>query len=347
MSTPFVSVIILNHNGRDYLGPCLSSVLNSAYEEFEVILVDNGSVDGSLEYIRRYFPEHKRLKVIPLDRNHGFAQGNNIGYQYADRRTKYLICLNNDTEAEPDWIQEIVRKMEQDPLIGAAQPKIRLMSDRAKIDAVGGIMDYYGRTFSLGNRETDRGQYDAVEEIFYASGAAIALKKEVLEEVGLFDPSYFTYYEDTDLCWRIRLAGYNIVLVSTATVYHWGGATTERKGNGDAIMAAQFRIFHPCKNHLMTMLKNYSCINIIRYALPFSFRILGVALLRVIEGKTTEGFAYIRALWWVLTNSGTTMKKRRQIQKEIRKVRDREVMKTMKPPSDKKRSAAPTGWLPS
>lgn len=329
MNMPFVSVIILNHDGRDYLKPCLSSVLNSTYDEFEVILADNDSVDGSIEYVRHHFSQAVKLKVVALNKNYGFAVGNNMGYQKVDPKSKYVIFLNNDTQVERDWMQEIIKKMENDPLIGAAQPKIRLMSDRNKIDAAGCTIDYYGRPFRLGNGETDQGQYDSISEIFFALGAAIALRKEVIEKVGLFDSSFFAYYEETDLCWRIWLVGYKVVLVPKAIVYHWGGATAKRKASMDASVALKYRVFYRRRNQLIMMLKNYSLSNIIKYVLPFGARIPVVALIRFAKGQSAEGLAYLDAIWSVLTSLSEITKKREHVQKTIRKLPDSEVMKLM------------------
>jgi hypothetical protein len=295
-----------------------------------VILVDNNSTDGSLEYISHDFSGVKGLKVVALDKNYGFALGNNKGYRYVDPSSKYAIFLNNDTEVERSWIQEIVMKMEYDPMIGAAQPKIRYMSDRTKIDAVGGIIDYHGQSFHLGRGETDLGQYDSIERIFYAQGAAIALRKSVIEEVGLFDPSFFTYYEETDLCWRVWLDGYRVALVPRAIVYHWGGATIKKMEIVDPTIVVELKTFHSLKNRLSMMLKNYSFVNVIKYVLPFGVRLFGVGFIQLAKGESIEGLARLRALWWLMSNIRKIIAKRQYVQKVIRKLPDSEIMKLMR-----------------
>ncbi|MBO3809821.1 MAG: glycosyltransferase family 2 protein, partial [Candidatus Brockarchaeota archaeon] len=223
MGEPRISVVILNYNGLRFLETCLKSLLSSTYRDFETILVDNGSKDGSIEYLEKNFSKEPRFKIVPLGKNYGFAMGCNIGYKYTSPSSEFIFFLNNDTEIEYDCLEKIIRRMEKDASIGAAQPKIRSMKDKKKIDAVGGIMDYYGRTWFLGSNDYDYGQYDSVSQTFHINGAAIVVRRSVVEKIGLFDPAYFMYYEETDLCWRIWLAGYKVAVIPEAVVYHYGG----------------------------------------------------------------------------------------------------------------------------
>jgi len=330
METSVVSVIILNYNGRPFLGSCLRSVLGSRYAEYEIMVVDNASVDGSIEYMEQEFSKFDRLRIVRLKKNYGFAVGNNMGYENINPRSKYVVFLNNDTEVEPDWLHNLVEKMDSDPLIGAAQPKIRCLTDRTVINTVGGEIDYYGRATHIGTGEIDHGQYDSITEIFYAEGAAIALRKEVLEKVGLFDALFFTYYEETDLCWRIWLAGYKVVLISNAIVYHLGGATISREAKKNLHKAAELTIYNSRRNQLIMMLKNYSAANIVRYVIPFTIRIFAVALMRLVENKGIESLAYLRALWSILVDSPQIVRSRRHVQKDIRELPDVAVMRLMK-----------------
>ncbi|MGQ9595803.1 MAG: glycosyltransferase family 2 protein [Thermoproteota archaeon] len=325
---PKISVVILNYNGLRFLEPCLKSVLNSTCRNFEIIVVDNGSKDGSVGYLRKSFSDHPKVKPVLLNKNYGFAMGNNIGYKYTNPCSEFIFFLNNDTEMEEDCLEKIVKRMEQDPSIGAAQPKIRSMMNRKKIDAVGGIVDYYGRTWHRGFNEYDYGQYDSVSETFYAQGAAITLRRSIIEKIGLFDPAYFIYYEETDLCWRIWLAGYRIVLVPEAVVYHYGGGATTSKSS---YRETYFKFFYLRKNHIMTMLKNYSLSNIFKYSLPFLVRMLITAVRWSLLGEKAKARAYYNAFWWVFSHIGLIVKRRMLVQK-IRKISDEELMSKMKRP---------------
>jgi GT2 family glycosyltransferase len=328
MVEPRISVVILNYNGLQFLEPCLKSLLGSTYRGFEVILVDNGSKDGSVEYLEKNFSKEPRLKIIPLGKNHGFAMGNNIGYKYTNPNSEFIFFLNNDTEVENDCLEKIILKMEKDATIGAAQPKIRSMTDRKKIDAVGGIVDYYGRTWHRGFSEYDYGQYDSVSETFYAQGAAIIVRRNVIEKIGLFDPVYFIYYEETDLCWRIWLAGYKVAVIPEAVVYHYGGGVmTQKDPQKKYLMFFRLR-----RNHITTMLKNYSLPNIFKYTLPFLAMMLVTAIKWSLSEERVKARAYYSAFLWVFSHIGLIVRRRRFIQK-IRKISDEELMSKMKRPT--------------
>jgi GT2 family glycosyltransferase len=243
---PKISVVILNYNGMKFLEPCITSLLKSSYDDFEILVVDNGSKDDSVNFLRRRFPNEPKLRIIDLGKNYGFAMGNNIGYIYTNPKSKFIFFLNNDTEVDKDCIKNIVKKMEEDEFIGAAQPKIRSLRNRNLIDAVGGIADYHGKTWHRGSNEYDYGQYDSITETFYAQGAAIVVRRSVIEKVGLFDPHYFMYYEETDLCWRIWLAGYKVAVIPEAIVYHYGGGSTTFKSSD---YEKYFKFFHLRRNN--------------------------------------------------------------------------------------------------
>jgi len=321
-----ISVIILNYNGIKFLESCLKSLLNSTYEGFEIVIVDNSSKDSSVEYLEKNFSHETKIKLLLLDKNYGYAIGNNMGYKNTNSDSEFIFFLNNDTEVEKDCIEKIVNKMEKDASIGAAQPKIRSMRDRKKIDAVGGMVDYYGRTWHRGFNENDYGQYNSVNETFYAQGAAIVVRRDVIKKIGLFDPSYFMYYEETDLCWRIWLSGYKVVVIPDAIVYHYGGGATTLND----YWGKYFKFFHLRKNHIMTMLKNFSLSNIFKYSLPFSTRMLITAIRWSLSGEKAKAMAYYNSFWWIISHTDLIIKRRLFVQR-IRKISDKELMKRMNP----------------
>jgi|YelNatPaOPRAMG01_1025707.scaffolds.fasta_scaffold15120_3 GT2 family glycosyltransferase len=326
---PKISVVILNYNGMKFLEPCITSLLKSSYDDFEILVVDNGSKDDSVNFLRRRFPNEPKLRIIALGKNYGFAMGNNIGYIYTNPKSKFIFFLNNDTEVDKDCIKNIVKKMEEDEFIGAAQPKIRSLRNRNLIDAVGGIADYHGKTWHRGSNEYDYGQYDSITETFYAQGAAIVVRRSVIEKVGLFDPHYFMYYEETDLCWRIWLAGYKVAVIPEAIVYHYGGGSTTFKSSD---YEKYFKFFHLRRNHLMTMLKNYSVPNILKYTLTFMIKMLFISILWSFSGEKVKAKAYLDALLWIFFHLNLIARKRVSIQK-IRRIPDAVLMTKMIPSS--------------
>jgi len=223
MTCPKVSIVILNWNGRLYLKDCLSSVFSQSYPNYEVILVDNGSEDGSVDYVRDNFPN---TKLIVNAANLGFSRGNNIGIRAA--KGKYIATLNNDTRVDRNWVQELVKVAEADEKVGSCQAKIVSFRDRRIIDAVGIRINKCGTPYQIGYGEKDEGQYENVSEVFGACACAALYRKEMLDHVGLFDEDFFTYYEDVDLAWRARLLGWRCVFVPTSLVYHIHSATGRR-----------------------------------------------------------------------------------------------------------------------
>ena len=323
-NSPFASIIILNYNGKKFLDECLISIFNTKYENFEVILIDNGSSDGSVEYVKEKFGEKEKLKILALNRNMGFAKGNNEGFKIA--KGEYIIFLNNDVRVEENWLKELIKVMERKPDIGAAQPKI-LLDDGIHIDAAGCFIDYMGRVYQRGVFEKDKGQYNSIDEVFYAKGAAIIVRRKALEEVGIFDPDYFLYYEETDLCWRIWLKGYKVAYIPNSIIYHKGGATVGKKRSPEAI-------FHARKNHIATLIKNYELRNLIKYLTPLIIRMLMYTIRLFLKRNLKIGRAYIRAIFWNIVNLKKILKKRAYVQKYIRKVSDKEVMSKMLKPSE-------------
>jgi len=243
LRTPAVSVIILNYNGKDVLPACLRSVHDSRYSNFEVILVDNGSTDQSVEVAARDFPE---TIIVRNEKNLGYSIGNNIGI--ARSKGEYLVLLNNDTVVHPDWLRELVKGAVQ--LNGGFyQPKILLMEDPKIINSAGNMIHLAGFGLCRGIGEPDTGQYEERVEIGYASGACVFVSRRAIEEVGLLDPVYFAYNEDTDWGWRGRIFGWKSFYIPTAVIYHkWS-----RLGS-----LSNLKFYYLERNRIATIVKNYS-----------------------------------------------------------------------------------------
>lgn len=215
MSLPLVSVIVVNWNGRDYLMECLESLRSQTFIDFEIIVVDNGSTDGSVEMIRSHFPD---CLIIQNTCNYGFARGNNQGIEKA--KGEYIALLNNDAQADCLWLEELVKAAEEDRRAGMLASKIYLQGSSKVIDNVGHLIYRDGLNRGRGRLEVDHGQFDKKEEVLFPSGCAALYRRAMLEEVGLFDEDFFAYGDDTDLGLKGRLAGWKCVYVPGAVVHH-------------------------------------------------------------------------------------------------------------------------------
>lgn len=210
----------------------LPSVLRySEAEGVEVCVADNGSTDQSVEMLRREFPSVRR---ILLDGNHGFADGYNLALRQVE--AEYVVLLNSDVEVTGQWLQPMAAYLDAHPEVAACQPKIRSWRQKEWFEyagAAGGFIDRYGYPFCrgrvMGVVEADRGQYDTVLPIFWATGAAMFIRLADYREAGGLDGRFFAHMEEIDLCWRLRARGRGIVCIPQSVVYHVGGATLKKE----------------------------------------------------------------------------------------------------------------------
>jgi len=247
---PEVAIVILNYNGLDYLRQFLPSVLATTYANYRVIVADNGSQDGSVEFLRRHYPE---LALIAIPDNHGFAGGYNRALK--EVVSDYYVLLNSDVEVSQDWLHPLIELMENDKRVAACQPKIRAFDEKSRFEyagAAGGWMDALGYPFCRGRifafTEEDRGQYDDRQEIFWATGAALCIRSRLYHDMGGFDEDYFAHTEEIDLCWRLKRAGYKIMAEPRSVVYHKGGGTLQYN--------SPRKIYLNFRNSLFTLVKN-------------------------------------------------------------------------------------------
>ena len=221
-----VTVAILNYNGEEMLGRFLPSVLQNS-PGARIVVADNASTDGSVAFMKEYFPG---VGLILLDRNYGFAEGYNRVMEHVD--TEYVLLLNSDVEVTPGWLEPLVAALDADENVVACQPKVLDYKRKSHFEyagAAGGFIDRYGYPFCRGRIfdtvEEDKGQYDTVADIFWATGAALLVRTAAYRDAGGLDGRFFAHMEEIDLCWRLRARGHRIVCVPASTVYHVGGAT--------------------------------------------------------------------------------------------------------------------------
>lgn len=239
---PVASIIIPHWNGKAHLDTCLGALRRQQFQDFEIILVDNGSTDGSQAYVRAHFPE---IRLLELGENRGFTGACNAGYPLA--QGEVIVLLNNDTEVTPGWLAAIVDTIARYPQVGSVASKILLFDRRDHFHAAG---DYYRVDGLPGNRgvwQKDVGQYDEEEAVFGACGAAAAYRREMIEEIGFLDDDFYFSCEDVDLAWRAHLAGWQVRYVPDAVVYH------KLKATGGSVTAS----FYDGRNFLYLIWKNY------------------------------------------------------------------------------------------
>ncbi len=221
---PRVAAVVLNYNGKDVTLETLSGMTRLAYDAVDIIVVDNGSTDGSYEAVAEAYPQVEQLKV---EDNRGISHGLNVGLQHAlDGGYDYVLACNNDIETDPGMLSEMVRVMEDDPTIGCVGPKTFYHGDRKRLWSTGGILRFKESvTRERGMNEIDRGQYDRDGEVDYVNGCAMLMRRQALEATGLWDPSYYLGVEDADWCVRMKQQGYRCFYAHRALVWHMVSAS--------------------------------------------------------------------------------------------------------------------------
>jgi GT2 family glycosyltransferase len=290
-----LSVIIPNWNGRKLIGACLDSLRRQTRRDLEVIVVENGSVDGSSQFIRENYPE---VRLLEQQINLGFAGGVNEGIRRA--RGRQIALLNNDAVVELTWADEMIKALDEADIV---QAKMLQFDDHQKIDSIGDFVSKWGLAYPLGRSQADSGESKAIRPIFSACGGSAAYRRRVFETVGLFDEAFFAYLEDVDLSFRARLAGFQVVMNPQAIAYHHLGATAAHLGS--------FSRYHFIRNSFYLFLKNFPTSLLIR-ALP---RFLLIQLLMFFSAsKKAVPHVALRAYLRVLVRLPKLIKQRIQIQ---------------------------------
>lgn len=221
------AVVILNWNGRKHLEQFLPSVIQHTPQQVDIVVADNGSTDDSVEFLRREYPN---VKLVLLDKNYGFADGYNRALKQVD--AECFVLLNSDIEVTEGWLEPLVATLQNNSQVAAVAPKLLSYVERQSFEyagAAGGFIDYLGYPFCRGRIlstiEQDEGQYNTPCEVFWASGAAFCCKADVFRALGGFDADFFAHMEEIDLCWRMQLQGYKVMVEPRSVVYHLGGGT--------------------------------------------------------------------------------------------------------------------------
>ena len=226
---PRVTVVVPNWNTREFLRSCLQSLRRQTFQDFETVLVDSASTDGSVGFVEENFPE---VRVIALDENQGFSGAVNAGIEASS--AELVALLNNDTEQDAGWLDALVRAADRRPEAGLFASKLVDFGDRGRLDGAGDALRRSGLPYRLGHGEIDLGQFEEEEFVFGACAAAALYRRGVFDEVGLFDEDFFAYCEDGDVSFRAQLAGHRCLYVPGAVVYHVGSVSTGGKRSATA-----------------------------------------------------------------------------------------------------------------
>lgn len=311
------AVVILNYNGKKYLQQFLPIVLANS-NGAEVIIADNGSTDDSVAYLEKFYPE---IRLLISNINHGFAGGYNVALKgLASENWKYYVLLNSDVEVGENWLEPLLARMEQDETVAACQPKILSFLQKSHFEyagAAGGWLDALGYPFCRGRifaiNESDEGQYDTAQEIFWSTGAAMMVRAKLYHALDGFDADYFAHLEEIDLCWRLKRAGYKIMAEPKSVVFHVGGGTLAYN--------TPFKTYLNFRNSLYTLLKNEPTQRL-WWLLPLRLLLDGVAgALFLTEGKFEHFRSIIRAHWTFFPNFKRTLQKKKAIQEKIENIR--------------------------
>lgn len=316
MKKPLVSVIVINWNGGKVFADCLATLKDLDWSQWELIVIDNGSTDGSEKLPLKYELHCKRYVLIRNKENAGFAPANNQGWEKS--RGEYILLLNNDTKVPKDFLSKMVERMERDKTIGVMQPKIKLMDKPQYLDNAGTFLTRTGFLQHWGFMEKDRPEFNKERIIFSAKGACLLTRAEVIKSAGgLFDSDFVSYFEDSDFCHRVWLAGYKVIYWPGTYIYHKLGFTSKRM--------SQIGInYNSLKNSIAAYFKNFGAFSLFSIWLPHIFLIFGLGFYYLVKFRWDKSVMVFRALGWNLVHVAANIKKRRVIQK-LRKVSDREI----------------------
>lgn len=313
MTQPLVSIIIINWNGSMLLKKLLPTLKRINYKKTETIIVDNGSTDDSLIYLNKYFPE---FKIIRNKTNLGFAEANNQGIKKS--KGEMVLFLNNDTQVTKNFLTVLVNRLKKDEKMGACQPKILSSEKPGYLDSIGSFLTTSGFLYHLGFEAKDTKKLDNETKLFSGKGSCLLFKRKVLDKIGFFDKDFFAYFEETDLCWRLWLAGYYVLYIPEVSVFHKSWATAKR-------LPIEFINFHSFKNRISSLIMNLEFHNLM-YILPLHIIICILLIIYyLLQNKPKISLAILKAFYWNINNANKTAIKRNKVQSKIRLVKDSEI----------------------
>jgi GT2 family glycosyltransferase len=282
-SSDKVSIIIPTHNGIEYIPPCLDSLQKQAHRADEIIVVDDASADGTASLVARSYPD---VRLIRLEKNRGFAGAVNEGIRHASGQ--YVALLNNDTQAHPQWLNELVKVLDEQPEFSSCSSKMLFADQPERINSIGIGFTRSGIAMDVGLRQKDGPEFNRPRRIFGACAGAAIYRRRLFDEIGLFDEDLFMWYEDVDFSFRAQLAGHQCLYVPTAVVYHKGGGTVSSN--------ERTHIYYCCRNQILILVKNLPWALLPQYMLRLSWVCAKHSMKSLLKGETAALAGYSGAL---------------------------------------------------
>jgi len=304
-----LAIVILNYNGRHFLQKFLPTVIKYA-GNYSIYVADNASSDNSAKFLRANYPS---VILIEFSENFGYSEGYNRALEQI--QSDYYLLLNSDVEVTPSWLDPLIQLMDQNPNVAACQPKLLEYHRKEYFEyagAAGGFIDHYGYPFCRGRifrtMEKDYGQYDDTIPIFWASGACMMVRSKVFKALGGFDPDFFAHMEEIDLCWRMKLSGFDIYYCGESCIYHVGGGTLDESD--------PYKTYLNFRNSLITLLKNERReVLIIKLVIRFIFDMIAALKFLIIDSFDNSK-AVIRANYNVYRRIRYFIKKRKTVDRK-------------------------------
>lgn len=303
-----VAIAILNYNGRNWLEEFLPGVVENSRTHGQVYVIDNASTDDSVEYVNAHFED---VRVIKNHENSGYTGGYNFGMEHL--REEIVVLLNSDVEVTKDWLVPLLHEFDSDDKLAALQPKILDQKSKDRFEyagGAGGFIDWLGFPFCRGRifqeLEKDLGQYDEDMEIFWASGACLAVRRSIFFEAGELDPLFFAHFEEIDLCWRMRRLGYKVAYCGRSVVYHVGGGTLSSQNPR--------KTYFNFRNNLFVLYKNLPRISLWPVILTRLVLDGAAGAFFLFQGKPDHTLAVIRAHFSFYRHSKELSKRRKALQ---------------------------------
>jgi GT2 family glycosyltransferase len=306
-----ISIIILNYNGKKFLYDCLNSVLAQTFDDFEIILVDNGSTDGSADFVKENFTDD-RIEIVASEKNLGFAGGNNLGLRHSDG--EYIVLLNNDTFVDKNWLLNLYETIKNNGEAGIVQSLVKTEGIPGKYYEKNGTLNLLGHNimevFEIGK--------DGTGEIFQANGCSMIIRKELVDSFGgLFLDEYFAYAEDSFISFKVKFAGLKILHTSKSIVKHLGSATTKE-------YKSSYRTFLQERNRLLNFLIFFSKSFRLKYYPVLVFNLKLKLLMSLLPGRYSFT-GVLKAYLWIIKN-GKWIKEQRNRENSLKKTDEKDVI---------------------
>lgn len=308
---PLISIVVVSYNSEKFLNKCIASIYRSDFKDFEVVVVDNGSFDGSANSIKKRFFSQPNFKLIGLEKNLGSSVGRNCGVTQANGQ--YLLFLDADTVIAKNCLSAFANFIKSHPNTGALHAKLLNLETPQFYDYAGDYLDPFGFLVDRAKGKKDRGDLDYVFPILSGKTAAVLVGRKAYDAVGGFDEDYFFMLEDTDFDWKLWLMGYQVLFLPQAVAYH-GFQTAEKTKNKERYYLNVPLKYYGARNYLLTLIKNLGVKRLLRIVPLHILCWLVMALAFLFKGKSRESFKIMQGLGWNFINLPLVLRKRRQLQ---------------------------------